>query len=581
MRLYLLWYIPLVILQMWMLQNINCESRHPTIEYQFDKHPNSDIRPKKETSGFLEANSIHAERMNTNKLFSKDVTADIVKANKVKSVIISLGRSFSFKKGRRKGSNRDTFILNRDGVDSTETSVTIFLKRDNNESVSINGYDSGKTKQKHYSSRQIPRVRNLMDKSEYFSNPVSIQNELYKTNTNTNTKPKLGFPLQHTYLPKYQSSNLKRKARHVQPTSRPFGSFYDQNEKASTLQTNNNMRSNWRKKNFMFANHQESQNSAVQGIAENIHGNRIHVSPFMHQSFQNKGILQHQLFKLESTPLSTHRFLQTGKQTDEFDESDVSFSSDTDDILNSVTPHNEFPIQETARIVKKKDTHISTGKSFPLLDTNWYTDYNEMHTSDRNVVIPVSGTTIMNHNEHYPTSVNDNTADDTNVWNRKNTFVRKRVSSQTETNNHAKFYLRRLMVDTLKQTAIIHEINRIKRLQQKGYKYKTKQRVVQQSSSQEYESSFIDSDSDDWHSEDDYKESRVPAKMFGQAKRRIIYDSIYGKFSTSEENVRHQEAKNSFKQPTVLTRNNVNDRRNLYIANSHSFIRKKGNFFFS
>ncbi|CAG2230423.1 unnamed protein product [Mytilus edulis] len=339
---------------MWMLQNINCESRHPTIEYQFDKHPNSNIRPRKETSGFLEANSIHAERMNTNKLFSKDVTADIVKANKVKSVIISLGRSFSFKKGRRKGSNRDTFILNRDGVDSTETSVTIFLKRDNNESVSINGYDSDKTKQKHYSSRQIPRVRNLMDKSEYFSNPVSIQNELYKTNTNTNTKPKLGFPLQHTYLPKYQSSNLKRKARHVQPTSRPFGSFYDQNEKVSTLQTNNNMRSNWRKKNFMFANHQESQNSAVQGIAGNIHGNRIHVSPFMHQSFQNKGILQHQLFKLESTPIPTHRFLQTGKQTEEFDESDVSFSSDTDDILNSVTPHNEFPIQETARIVKRK-----------------------------------------------------------------------------------------------------------------------------------------------------------------------------------------------------------------------------------
>lgn len=519
--------------------------------------------------------------MNTNKLFSKDVTADIVKANKVKSVIISLGRSFSFKKGRRKGGSRDTFILNRDGVDSTETSVTIFLKRDNNESVSINGYDSGKTKQKHYSSRQIPRVRNLMDKSEYFSNPVSIQNEFYKTNTNTNTKPKLGFPLQHTFLPKYQSSNLKRKARHVQPTSRPFGSFYDQNEKASTLQTNNNMRSNWRKKNFMFTNHQESQNSAVQGIAGNTHDNRIHVSPFMRQPFQNKGILQHQLFKLESTPIPTHRFLQTGKQTEEFDESDVSFSSDTDDILNSVTPHNEFPIQETVRKVKEKDTHISTGKSFPLLDTNWYTDYNEMHNSNRNVAIAASVPTLMDRNEYYPTSVIDNTADDTNVWNRKNTFVRKRLSSQTERNNHAKTLLRKLMVDTLSQTAIRHEINRIKRLQQKGYKYRTKQHVVQQSSSQEYESSFINSDSEDWHSEDDYKESRVPAKIFGQAKRRIIYDSIYGKFSTSEENVRHQEAKNSFKQPTVLTRNNVNDRRNLYIANSHSFIRKKGNFFFS
>ncbi|CAC5407331.1 unnamed protein product [Mytilus coruscus] len=517
--------------------------------------------------------------MKTNKLFSKDVTADIVKANKVKSVIISLGKAFSFQKGRRKGDNRDTFILNRDGVDSTEASVTIFLKRDNNESVSINGYNSDKTKQKNYSSRKIPFVRKLMNKAEYFSNPVSIQNPMYNTKTN----PIFGSPLQHMYLQKHQSSKIKRKARQIPPTSsRPIGSSSEQDEKVSTLQTNNNMKQNWRKKNFMFAHHQESQNSAVQGIAGKIYGNSI--SAFVRNPFQNKGILQYQLFKVESTPIPTHRFLRANKQTEEFYDSDISFSSEKDDILNAgntVTTHNEFPIQETAEKVKGKDTNIFVGKSFPLLDTNWYTDNSEMHISNQNGAIPTTTSVsraLIGRNEKYSNSINDNTAGNMNLWNRKNVFVRKRLSSQTNINNYDKTCMVRPMLDTLLQTKIINEIKRIKRLHQNGlHKYKVKQHVVQQDSSQEDESSFIDSDSFGWESDEEYS---FPSKTFKQAKRRNYYDSIYGKFSTSEENVKQKEPNRDFKQTVGLTRNNVNDKRELYIANKHSFIRKKDDLFF-
>ncbi|XP_052082654.1 uncharacterized protein LOC127720218 [Mytilus californianus] len=570
MSLYLLWYIPLVILQMWMFQNVNCEIRHPTFGYHFDKSLN--IRSKKETSGYLQANSIQTERMATNKLFSKDVTADIVKANKVKSVIISLGKAFSFQKGRRKGDNRDTFILNRDGVDSTDASVTIFLKRDNNESVSINGYSSDKTKQKQYSSRKIPFVRKLMNKAEYFSNPVSIQNPMY----NTKTKPTMGSPLQHIYSQKHQSSKLNRKARQIPPTSsRPIGSSSEQIEKVSTLQTNNNMKQNWRKKNFMFANHQESQNSAVQGIAGNIYGNSI--STFVRNPFQNKGLVQHQLFKVESTPIPTRRFLRAHKQTEEFYDSDVSFSSETDDIPNAgntVTTHNEFSIQETAKIVKGKDTNVSVGKSFPILDANWYTDNSEMHISNRNGAIPTTTSVsraLIGRNDKYSNIINYNTAGNMNLWNRENVFVRKRLSSQTNMNNYDKTYIVRPMLDTLSQTKIINEIKRIKRLHQNGlHKYKVKQHVIQQDSSQE-------DDSFDWESDEEYS---FPSKTFKQAKRRNYYDSIYGKFSTSEENVIQKESKRGFKQTAGLTSNNVNDKRKLYIANKHSFIRKKDDLFF-
>jgi hypothetical protein len=53
------------------------------------------IRVKRDATGVLSAKEIKAQYIETNKMFAKHITADILKAERVNAIVISIGRAFS------------------------------------------------------------------------------------------------------------------------------------------------------------------------------------------------------------------------------------------------------------------------------------------------------------------------------------------------------------------------------------------------------------------------------------------------------------------------------------------------------
>lgn len=139
-------------------------------EFKFDfpdpsgtssKHPFQTIRVKRDVSGVLTANEINAQNIETNKMFAKHVTADILKAERVNAIVISIGRAFSVTKAKRPTGSPDTLVLNRNGPDPTDTGVTIVLER-GNAPVSLNGHPIHEEEK-----------RKLLDLKNSFVNPIS------------------------------------------------------------------------------------------------------------------------------------------------------------------------------------------------------------------------------------------------------------------------------------------------------------------------------------------------------------------------------------------------------------------------
>ncbi|CAC5369549.1 unnamed protein product [Mytilus coruscus] len=586
--------------------------QNPAIDSQFDN--SSNIRLKREASGVIEANNIHAERIKTNKLFSNHVTADIVKANNVKSIIISIGKAFSLRKARRKTDNRETFILKRNGIDPTDTSVTIVLKRDDSDSVNINGYNSDTIKQKKYSSRKSPFIRNLAHKTGKLSSSDTIQNAMNKIKTNTT----LGSLLQNTYLQKHQSSKheqkskkktlksafVKSKNRHINTTSR--------SEVVSTLQKKKNMRQNRRKKNFMLRTRKDSQNSAMIRNPVNFHDKRLSTigntpKKLRYKLSQNKDIRKHQLFKVDPKHVPTDRFLKASKRTQLSDNLDVRrLNGETDGVLrvdntlsNQLTTNDLFAKKVTAETIKAgkiESTHISIGKSLPLQKSNWYTDNRERYTSNNKGAVPPmepSVSIMLGSNGRHPVSINQYTVHDMHLLNRKDEFVRKHfsddmhLSSHNRINNDANTYKIRPTLDNPSPTNIINEKNRLERLQHTSFqmnKY-NKHHLIQHHSTQN-KNSFSDFDSFEMGSENDYSEIHQSSKSFKHAKRINHYDSFYNnfgsEFSSSEENGKQKEMDINFMQTDELTSNILaKDKEKIYSTSKHLLISETDDFLFS
>ncbi|XP_063428816.1 uncharacterized protein LOC134711827 [Mytilus trossulus] len=571
------------------------------INSQFDN--SSNVRLKRDTSGIIEANNIQAERIKTNKLYSKHVTADIVKANNVKTIIISIGKAFSLRKARGESDDRETFVLNRNGIDPTDTSVTIVLKRDDSDSVNINGFNSDTLRPKIYASQKSLYVRNPVNKTEKLSNLDTKQNAM----NNIKTTSTLGSLLQNTYIQKHQSSKhdqLSRikplKSTFVKRKDRPINTTF-RSEVVSNLQKKKNMRQNWRKKNFMLGGQKDLQNSAMIRNTMNFQGNSL--SPFGNTSIQlrnkptqKKNMLEHKLFRKEKPILTpTDRVLKARKLTKYSDLADVRSDEETDGILraddtqtNQLTTNNLFAKKvtaETIRAGKIKSAHISIGKS-PLQKTNWYKDNREMFISNKNeeVHMEPSVSIMLGSNGPHPISINQYTADDMHLLNRKNEFVRKpfndenHPSSRNRISNDKNTYKKRPPLVTPSPTNIINEINRLK------LKYKNNDLI--QTDGTQHENSFSDFDSFEIASEDDYNEIHQSSKAFKHAKRINYYDSFYNnfgnEFSSSEENGKEKELDINFKQADELTSDiSAKDKDKVYSTSKHLLISEADDFLFS
>lgn len=570
------------------------------IDSQFDN--SSNIRLKRDTSGFIEANNIQAERIKTNKLFSKHVTADIVKAKNVKSIIISIGKAFSLQKVRRKSDNRETYVLNRNGIDPTDTSVTIVLKRDDSDSVNINGYNSDTIRPKKYASQKSLFVRNPVNKTEKLSYLNTKQNVMNNIKTTTT----LGSLLQNTYIQKHHSSKQDqiskikpRNSSFVKRKDRPINTTF-RSEVVPNLQKKRNMRQNLRKKNFMLGGQKDLQNSAM--IRNTMNLQYTSLSPLGNtpvqlrkKPSQNKDMRTHQLFKVEPMHTQTGRFLKAGKRAQLSDRSDVRLNGETDGILraddtqtNQLTTNNLFAKKVTAETIKAgkiKSAHISIGKS-PLQKTNWYKDNRKMFISNKNgeVHMEPSVSIMLGSNGPHPISINQYTADDMNLLNRKNVFVRKpfndenHPSSRNRIRNDKNTYKIRPSLDTPSPTNIINEINRLQ------FKYKNHDLI--QSDGTQNENSFSDFDSFEMASEDNYSEIHQSSKAFKHAKHVNYYDSFYNNFgseiSSSEENDKEKELDINLIQADELTSDILEkDKDKVYSTSKHLQMSEADDFLFS
>lgn len=152
-------------------------------EFKFDfpdqsstssKHPFQTIRVKRDVSGVLSAKEINAQNIETNQMFAKYVTADILKAERVNAIVISIGRAFSITKATSPTGAPDTLVLNRNGPDPTDTGVTIVLER-GNAPVSFNGHPIHEEEK-----------RKLLDLKNSFVKPISRRRKGGRMSKTTN-----------------------------------------------------------------------------------------------------------------------------------------------------------------------------------------------------------------------------------------------------------------------------------------------------------------------------------------------------------------------------------------------------------
>ena len=192
------------------------------------KHPFQTIRVKRDASGVLSAKQINAQYIETNKMFAKHITADILKAERVNAIVISIGRAFSVTRATSPTGAPDTLILNRNGPDPTDTGVTIVLER-GNAPVSLNGHPIHEEEK-----------RKLLHLKNSFVNPISRRRKGGRMRKRTNNHSR------HTNgdLFKFQDNSRYRRPVNNQTSRRRTQS---QKAKNTTRKLKSNRQSRFQK----------------------------------------------------------------------------------------------------------------------------------------------------------------------------------------------------------------------------------------------------------------------------------------------------------------------------------------------